>query len=74
MVPENIHTLPWMVIGNSEGSGLLTAKISKGKYKAKLEIPGGIKEGSNDRTLHGGGMDIFWSHTILQSRHIITCN
>ena len=30
-----------MVIGNYGGSGLLTAKISKGKYEAKLEIPGG---------------------------------
>jgi len=35
---------PWMVIGNSEGSGLLTANIYKGKYKARLEIPGGFKE------------------------------
>ena len=48
-----------MVIGNSKGSGLLTAKVYKGNYEAKLEIPGGIKEGSNEKTFHGRGMDIF---------------
>ena len=42
----------------------VTAKIFKGKYEARLEIPGGW-EGSNEKTFHGGGMDIFWSH-ILQ--------
>ena len=40
-----------------------TVKIYKGKYEAKLEIPGG-REGSNEKTFHGGGMDIFWNHTI----------
>ena len=34
---------PWTVIANSEGEGeeVLTAKIYKGKYEAKLEIPRG---------------------------------
>ena len=64
-----------MAIGNSEGSGLLTAETYEGKYEAKLEILGVIKEGSNQKTFHGGGgRDIFWSHTILQSRYNITCN
>ena len=44
-----------MAIGNSEGSGLLTAETYEGKYEAKLEILGGIKEGSNQKTFHGGG-------------------
>ena len=66
MVPDNIHTLP--MDGHLKFRGLLT-KIYKGKYEAKLEIPGGIKEGSNEKTFHGGGMVIFWSHTILH--HVI---
>ena len=53
---------PKMVIGNSEGEGVSKAKIFKGKYEAKLEIPGGW-EGPNQKTILGGGMDIFWNHT-----------
>ena len=36
VVPENIHSTPWKVIGNSEGEGegVLTAKIYKGKCEA----------------------------------------
>jgi len=63
-----------MAIGNSEGSGLLTAETYEGNYEAKLEILEGMKEGSNHKTFHGGGMDIFWRYTILQSRYNITCN
>lgn len=42
MVPENIHTHPmegqWKLLG--EGGGVSTAKNFKGKYEAKLQIPG----------------------------------
>jgi len=33
--------LPQRVIGNSEGEGVLRAKIFKGKYEPKLEFPEG---------------------------------
>ena len=33
-VPENSHLTPWKVIGNSEGEGVLTAKIYEGKCEA----------------------------------------
>ena len=45
------------------GMGVSKAKIFKGKYEAKLEIPGGW-EGPHQKTILGGGMDIFWNHTI----------
>lgn len=45
------------------GRGVSTAKIYKGKYEAKLEIPG-EREGLNEKTFHGEGMDILWNHTI----------
>ena len=44
--------------------GSLNSQNYKGKYEVKLEIPRG-REGSNKKTFHGGGMDIFWNHTIL---------
>ena len=44
------------------GRGFSTAKIEKGKYEA--QIPEG-REGSNEKTFHEGGMDIFWNHTII---------
>ena len=35
--------MPRIVIGNSEGKGVLKAKVFKGKYEAKLEFPvGGV--------------------------------
>ena len=43
-----------MVIGNSEGEGVSKAKLCKGKYEAKLEIPGG-----------GGGWEDMNRRTIL---------
>ena len=39
---------PWKVIDNSKGEGVSTAKIYKGDYEAKMEIPGG-REGSNEK-------------------------
>ena len=59
---------PYLPHGRSleipRGKGVWTAKIYKGKYEAYLEIPGG-REGSNQNTFRGGGMDIFWNHTML---------
>ena len=50
VVPENIHTHPkngyWKFQG---GEGVSKAKIFKGKYEAKLEIPGGVG-GSKPKT------------------------
>ena len=34
---------PQKVTGNSKGEGVSTAKIYKGKYEAKLEIPEGVR-------------------------------
>ena len=58
-------TPPERVIGNSKREGVLKAKIFKGKYEPKLEFP---EEwgGSNQKTLHGGCMDIFWNDTFLE--------
>ena len=55
---------PWKVIGNSEGEGVSTAKIYKGNYEAKLEIPG--REGGFKwkKSFSWGGMDILWNHTL----------
>ena len=50
--------------GKFQGEGgLKSQKFFKGKYGIRLEIPGGW-EGLNRRTILGGGMDIFWNHTI----------
>ena len=61
---------PYLPHGRSleipRGKGVWTAKIYKGKYEAYLEIPGG-REGWNQNTFRGGGMDIFWNHTILNT-------
>ena len=63
VLPENIHIPPkdghWKFRGGGGGGGS-KAKIFKGKYEAKLEIPGGW-EGPNQKTILGGG--IFWNHT-----------
>jgi len=63
---------PWMVIGNSEygklwmASGDSKAKIVKGKYKAKLELwrGGSNQEGVKPKTIHEGGMDVFWNNML----------
>ena len=58
-----------MVIGNSEGSGLLTAKMYNGQYKAKLEIPGGIKEISKQPSMGEvwifSGATLYYNHVII---------
>ena len=43
--------------------GVCQSQVFKGKYEAKLEIPGGLGGGgrvSNQKT-SVGGMDIFWT-------------
>ena len=48
---------------NLRWRGFSIAKNFKRKYEAKLEIPGGVGEGSNPKSILGGGMDISWNHT-----------
>ena len=54
------------------GREIWKAKIFKGKYDAKLEIPRG--EGGRvwtKKNILGGGMDIFWNHAIWFDCNII---
>ena len=64
MVPDNIHTLP--MDGHLKFRGLLT-KIYKGKYKAKLEIPGGIqmKKPSMGEVWLFSGATPYYNHVII---------
>ena len=59
LVPENIHTPPQRVIGNSEGEGVLKAKIFKGKFEPKLEFPEGLGGGFKAKKPSMGGIWIF---------------
>ena len=43
------------------GGGSHTPKFCIGKYAAKVEFPEG-RGGSNEKTIRGGGMDIFWNN------------
>ena len=55
---------PCMVIGNSEGVGVVSiTKSFKGKYEAKLEFLEGWGA-SFYKTIHGGGMDVLGNHTL----------
>ena len=68
MVPENIHTHPkdghWKIRG---GGGLKSQlKLFKGKYEAKLEIPGGGGVGRNEQKNHPWG-----SYGYLLKPHIL---
>ena len=48
-----------MAIENSEGVGGL-----KGKYEAKLEFLDGLGGGAfRGKTIHRGGLGLFWNHT-----------
>ena len=66
---RNIHTHPkeghWTFRGGPRG--VSKAKLFKGKYEAKREIPRG-RGVQTKKNFRGGGtpcMDIFWNHTIL---------
>ena len=50
-VPENIHTHPKEGHWKFRGGGVSKAKIFKGKYDAKLEIPGGSGRGVQPKNL-----------------------
>ena len=52
------------------GGGPSPAKIYKGKYEAKLEIPGGGRV--QTKNLPWGGMDIFWKHTLCSYNGEVT--
>ena len=58
MVPENVHTPPTEAIGNSRGCG--EGGGGEGFSKAK-----NFKEMYEGGGVHGGGMDIFWNHTLV---------
>ena len=64
VVPENIHTHPeeghWKFRG--EG-GAAKAKIVRVNYEVKLQKNKG-GGGTNQKTLRGGSMDIFWNKTL----------
>ena len=44
---------PWKISGNSKGEGVVSAKVLKERYGAKLEFPEGW-----------WGLDIFQNHTL----------
>ena len=60
MVPENIHTHPIEGHWKFRGGGVSTVQIFRGKLNWKILEGGRIKL----KTFHGGGMDIFWNHTL----------
>lgn len=60
-------------IGNSERRGISTAKIGKGKYEAKLEIPRGGNI-QTKKTFHGGHVDILCNHTMHYFLHTFKFN
>ena len=39
-----------------------------------MENPGGRGGGANQKVFRGGGMDIFWNHTMHQYVQVIECN
>lgn len=45
------------------GRGVSKVKTFKGKYEAKPKFPGGLDGDSNQKLLHGTGMDTFWNNT-----------
>lgn len=61
---KSVRTQGWS-LEIPRGKGFSKAKIFKGKYETKLEIPRGW-EGPNQKNIPGGGMDIFWNHTIIE--------
>jgi len=48
-----------------KGWGSQRPKFSKESYEAKLEFLEGGGGGFKVKTIYGGGMDIFWNHTLL---------
>ena len=54
------------------GGGCVQHQKFKGKYEAKLEFPVGCG-GSNQETLHGGSMDIFWNNTSQSWMKLVVC-
>ena len=62
--PYTVPT-PRMVIRNSKGEGILKPKLFKERYETKLEFPDLEGWGhSNQNTILGGSMDIFWNNTM----------
>jgi len=64
VVPEKISILPSQrVIGDSEGEGVLKAKVLKVNYEPKLEFPEGWEVQIKNPLW--GSMDIFWNNTFV---------
>ena len=59
--PENIHTHIKGGHWKFWGVSFSTAQFFKGKQKAKLERLG--RWGTNQTTILGGDVNIFWNHT-----------
>lgn len=47
------------------GRGVSKVKTFKGKYEAKPKFPGGLDRDSNQKLLHGTGMDTFWNNGLV---------
>jgi len=60
VIPGNIHTPPQRVIGNSEGEGVLKAKIF---IRESMDLNWNFQRGGGlkPKTLCRGSMDIFWN-------------
>jgi len=68
MVAENIHTPPTEGIGISWVVGVSTRpKTLKKCVKLNWNFQRGRGGGVRENPFCGGGMDIFWNHTFLQS-------
>jgi len=55
---------PQKVVGNSEGEGVLKAKIFKGMYEPKLEFPEGWGVQTKKTPPLRRGMGILWNNTL----------
>ena len=65
-VPENIHTHPWKVNGNSEEvRGLKGQNFKRKVWRLSGNSRGvGGGGGLNQKTFRGRGMDIFWNNIL----------
>ena len=61
--PYSPHRRDWKFQGG--GGVSRTHKFLKAMYGAKLEFPEGRGIKGQSPSVGGGGMDIFWNHTII---------
>ena len=69
-VPENIHTPPTEGIGISWG---VRASMRTKNLKKCMKLNWNFQRGGEvlEKSLPGGGMDIFWNHTIHKNRLLV---